>query len=330
MKKRNITKTILLSSLVFLATSCGENEMDEMMPDITPQTYSLIFDAVKPSFELEEVGGSTRASGSSWTNNDEIFLFVNSNAAGHATYSNGSWTFTAYPNKSFATTTDSDCKVYYFENSTKGMYGSDISIDEKTPLYHANAKYSVKNGTITVKAKLTPKAFRFRFKNETGSNVSFSLDSDSKIDYFKSWSYASGLFDYAPKTISGTAGSNTYSNYYYGTYKDEPSSINLTLTIGNTQYTRKFNTSQLVADTGSKNSGCFKLPASSNLNGWTQIQKGPDFNGHDAVDLGLKDNQGRTIYWATCNIGADRPEDYGLYFAWGETKGYAQNEYHNF
>ncbi len=36
-------------------------------------------------------------------------------------------------------------------------------------------------------------------------------------------------------------------------------------------------------------------------------------NGHDAVDLGL------SVKWATCNIGANSPEEYGDYYAWGET-----------
>ncbi len=36
-------------------------------------------------------------------------------------------------------------------------------------------------------------------------------------------------------------------------------------------------------------------------------------NGHDYVDLGL------SVKWATCNVGADSPTDYGDYFAWGET-----------
>lgn len=39
-------------------------------------------------------------------------------------------------------------------------------------------------------------------------------------------------------------------------------------------------------------------------------------NGHEYVDLGLPSN----IKWATCNVGADCPEDYGDYFAWGETE----------
>ena len=41
-------------------------------------------------------------------------------------------------------------------------------------------------------------------------------------------------------------------------------------------------------------------------------------NGHDYVDLGLPSG----TLWATMNVGADSPEDYGDYFAWGETVGY--------
>lgn len=42
-------------------------------------------------------------------------------------------------------------------------------------------------------------------------------------------------------------------------------------------------------------------------------------NGHEYVDLGLKDEYGNSILWATCNVGADRPEDIGDHFAWGDT-----------
>ena len=39
-----------------------------------------------------------------------------------------------------------------------------------------------------------------------------------------------------------------------------------------------------------------------------------DPNGHEYVDLGL------SVKWATCNVGATRPEEYGCYYAWGETE----------
>lgn len=38
-------------------------------------------------------------------------------------------------------------------------------------------------------------------------------------------------------------------------------------------------------------------------------------NGHGYVDLGLPSG----LKWATCNIGASTPEEYGNYYAWGET-----------
>ncbi len=38
-------------------------------------------------------------------------------------------------------------------------------------------------------------------------------------------------------------------------------------------------------------------------------------NGHEWVDLGLPSG----LKWATCNVGASSPEEYGDDFAWGET-----------
>ena len=40
----------------------------------------------------------------------------------------------------------------------------------------------------------------------------------------------------------------------------------------------------------------------------------PSSGGHEYVDLGL------SVKWSTCNVGANKPEGYGDYFAWGETK----------
>ena len=44
-------------------------------------------------------------------------------------------------------------------------------------------------------------------------------------------------------------------------------------------------------------------------------------NGYEYVDMGEVDINGvkKHLYWATCNVGADNPWDYGGYYAWGET-----------
>lgn len=39
-----------------------------------------------------------------------------------------------------------------------------------------------------------------------------------------------------------------------------------------------------------------------------------DFSAGQVVDLGL------SVYWASFNLGAEKPEEYGDYYAWGETK----------
>lgn len=43
-------------------------------------------------------------------------------------------------------------------------------------------------------------------------------------------------------------------------------------------------------------------------------QSTSSLKGHKYVDLGL------SVKWATCNVGAETPEDYGDYYAWGEVE----------
>ena len=47
-----------------------------------------------------------------------------------------------------------------------------------------------------------------------------------------------------------------------------------------------------------------------------QSQEAKTINGHEYVDLGLPSG----TKWATCNVGASSPEEYGGYYAWGETE----------
>lgn len=61
-------------------------------------------------------------------------------------------------------------------------------------------------------------------------------------------------------------------------------------------------------------------PAVSYCEQEDEVHYHPDpFNGHGYVDLGLPSG----TLWAVMNVGANIPTNYGLYFAWGETEGYA-------
>ena len=51
------------------------------------------------------------------------------------------------------------------------------------------------------------------------------------------------------------------------------------------------------------------------------VSKTGSHSGHEWVDLGL------SVKWATCNVGASTPGDYGNYYAWGETS--TKTEYYS-
>ena len=77
-------------------------------------------------------------------------------------------------------------------------------------------------------------------------------------------------------------------------------SVNLTnLVVGTTYYVRAYATNE-------------KGTAYGNQVVFTTLEA-PIENGHEYVDLGL------SVKWATCNVGASKPEESGDYFAWGET-----------
>ncbi len=73
----------------------------------------------------------------------------------------------------------------------------------------------------------------------------------------------------------------------------------------------------LAIITGAMMVSCNPDDDDNNNNGGNNGDGDPDgyIAGHGYVDLGLPSG----VKWATCNVGASSPEDYGDYFAWGET-----------
>jgi len=69
-----------------------------------------------------------------------------------------------------------------------------------------------------------------------------------------------------------------------------------------------------VRITVTSNEGGFSAYCMVSVKTWSGSSTGSN-NGHDWVDLGLPSG----IKWATCNVGASSPDEYGNHFAWGET-----------
>lgn len=77
-----------------------------------------------------------------------------------------------------------------------------------------------------------------------------------------------------------------------------------------------WNTAANGSGTAYADKGTVKPTANMTLYAQWEAPKGTGVaNGHEWVDLGLPSG----TKWATMNVGADSPEDYGDYFAWGET-----------
>ena len=73
----------------------------------------------------------------------------------------------------------------------------------------------------------------------------------------------------------------------------------------------------------SKSGGTLITPNVSLINEDNSVRYLPElndpYNGHEYVEIG-------GLKWATMNIGALQPSDYGLYFAWGDTQGYTAEQ----
>jgi len=78
-----------------------------------------------------------------------------------------------------------------------------------------------------------------------------------------------------------------------------------------------YNSTDIGVSGGLRYKGYPVRPILSEKGSDSQIEVPSSYRNHDLVDLGLPS---RTL-WATCNLGADSPEDYGCYYAWGETNG---------
>ena len=56
------------------------------------------------------------------------------------------------------------------------------------------------------------------------------------------------------------------------------------------------------------------ITSTENITLYAQWNQSTYHNGYEYVDLGL------SVKWATCNVGADSPYEYGDYYAWGEVE----------
>ena len=147
---------------------------------------------------------------------------------------------------------------------------------------------------------------------EYGEVMSFTTESSKPVVI----TYSASNINTAGATLSGNVTSGggatvTDRGFIYGT-----NSSNLTQTVQSGNGTGNF-TKVLTALT-SGTTYYYKAYATNSVGTAYGENTGAatgTLNGHEWVELGLPSG----LLWSTTNIGAENPEDYGNYYAWGET-----------
>lgn len=306
-------KIFKLICILFIAISffCSCSPSDELSTDIFYcNTCSMTLQGNIIPFDF--YSKQTRSnSESDWKDGDKLYvIFQSANGSstnGIATYNSfkKSWDITY--ESTLLRNRNASCKVYYFDMVQQD--GEIITLDATNAIYaDENASYYF-DGNLTVTANIKPLTSRIRFHGIAGTEVTIS-----GISHYKNYSKTSGLQERANNCIISVKIQNDgYTPYIYGLF-ESVNTPSLTVAYGGFGFSADCRgTSMLQAGV----SGWMNIPTESNHYGWA-MSKTFVQNGHQYVDLGLPSG----TLWATCNVGANSPEEFGDYFAWGETEGY--------
>ena len=297
----------LLMLLLFALTACT-NEEEFPLPQPSGNGSGATTCRMMFYGDVAGYGGATRAGGHEWKEGDRLyirFLGGSSTVTGCAVYSaDGSWTLSY--SGTLAEGTDQKCEVYYFENATHKS-NTQVELTAHSAVYECTAgSYSYNGDDMGISALLSPKTGRVRFVSS--SERSFRL---SGISYYTSFDLGNKSFTPSSSALQlsiAQQGAEYSTRYVYGFYTDE-GTCGIEIHTDTVRYSRKYPLAMLQVGM----SGYITVPTNDNYGGWILDYV---INGHEYVDLGLPSG----IKWATCNVGATKPEEYGSYYAWGETE----------
>ena len=286
MKHTILIQLVMGLAAVLLLHACNENEQE-----MAPTHKHLVMNYAFTGFD----GEATRAGENYYdiANGERMYLDFDGLKT-YATYnkSKGEWILDDCTDKTQGTVTA------YFPNKLTSA---------SSPL-QGTGSYVNTYDALTVNVTLKPLTGRIRFRGELGKAVVVS-----GLRYYSSFSQSTYQFSTSTSSCSLTIASDGYTPYVYATFADK---TELSITYDGDTYSKTFSSNVLQAG----KSGYIDLKSH-------EIEIIPEFSiegydndetiqiqSHEYVDLGL------SVKWATCNVGASSPEDYGDYYAWGETE----------
>lgn len=248
-------------------------------------------------------GASTRASfddvtASTWVFNFQTNDVVKVNNTENSTYCTFTKTEETFVSSDAMPTTATSTWYAYFPSENINLSNQAGTPESIANLYAlAGSQADVLGGTQSLSIELAAKSSILKIDNQVGEINIQLKDADGK--------FISGLKanngEYT--VISGTTSTTLLSATEVGTYYViVPSAQKIDIYNGD------------VKIKGTKEAGltagkCYSI----SINEASKSE-------HEYVDLGLPSG----LKWATCNIGANLPEEYGNYYAWGETSAYGE------
>ena len=306
MKHKNLLKSILSVMLITLTTvisifitSCAEEE--ENKSNTTPSVYKVSV--------ISGEGGTAKTSETElipgWevtitATPEETYRFVNWTVGGKEVSKENPYTTAINQNTQFKANFEKD---NYTIKVTAGEGGTVKATKEGELLNETE----VLNGTkVTLTA--TPND-GYSFVNWTLNGEEVSTSATYTVTVTNDIEYVANFITHKVTVIAGEGGTAKASKTQAGhneqvtltaTPSDGYSFVNWTVNGEKVSTTATY-TATITSDTEFK----------ANFKALKGVE-----NSHEWIDLGLPSG----LKWATCNVGATTPEEYGDYFAWGETE----------
>ena len=263
---RFFTKGLLVASVCLALGACSDDDYLDLEQNKTPNestthTIAMKFIGDVVGFDQQSGGGKilARATSSSWTNGDKIYItFYNDNTIvpGEATYNSSSGWSVSYDG-SLASGSNLKCEARYFVNATFSN-SSLVSLNSNSEIYEdLNGTYIYNNGSLTVQASLAPKTGRIRFTGTSGTQIH-----TTGLSVYTTFSPGTNQFSSSDAIISSTVASNGSTPYIYGTFSNSDRILGI---VGSDfAYTRTCTSDMLNAG----ESGYMAIPTESAHHNW--------------------------------------------------------------
>ena len=279
-------KTIYLFltfSVAFLTFTSCSNEVKEELTFQDEQTetldsvftYDMYFDA-----EITPYDGATRTSNATdWEDGDVVYIYFsggNNTVYGKAEYISSSKMWRVTSGKALESISNATCYVWYGKGAEpETAVDNNMSCYKYTYMseaYHSSGSYTFYNNTIYISVTMRPKYWRLRFKGSVGTLVGINPNGFHIFSFmYLDGRYSSPFNYFANQTryIYMTVNSDGYTDYIVASALASCSRITIHVSPDPSTasfYYRYFDSNTLIEG----ESGCFTIPTSSDLHGWTK------------------------------------------------------------